>query len=390
MQFKDIIGQRVLINHLTEIIDSGRIGHAQLFHGANGYGTLPLAIAYAQYLNCSNRQHYESGDLRADSCGECPSCKKYQALAHPDLHLFFPTATNDRVKKEPTSAQFVADFVEYLASCRQYATLEGWMASIGAEDKKGYISVPDANEFIRQTSLKAYEASHKVFIIWMAEMMRADAGGAAQKMLKVLEEPSDNTVIILVAENISYMPLTILSRTQSVHVGPIEGDALLRAMEPQIAASGDEGKARALVADAQGDYLRATANLERSERTQQFAGLFVDWMRQLFKLNIKTLSAWVDQVSAMGREQQRRFLMYAQESIRACYLSNAAGYSIVSELDFGDEKFNKAFPTMITQRNVEAIDKVFSDTIYAIDRNAYHKIAFMSLSFSISSLLRKR
>ncbi|MBQ9474026.1 MAG: DNA polymerase III subunit delta [Bacteroidales bacterium] len=389
MQFKDIIGQRFLINQLTEIIDSGRVSHAQLFLGKNGYGSLALAIAYAQYLSCSNRQHYAEGDLRADSCGECPNCRKFAELAHPDLHLYFPTANVGNSADKVTSNTFYPDFVKYLAECRHYPTPEGWMSYIGAEAKKGSINVNDAAEFIRLLSLKPYEAGYKMFVIWMAEFMKEDANGAAQRLLKAIEEPPENTLILLVAESGERIPATILSRVQAIRVGRIDPLSLGNALRQCCGQASDSDIERAVDA-SEGSYTAAVESLFSNETQRQCQGLFVEWMRMLARLNMKQLAAWVETVCELGREQQRQFLLYAQDALRACYLRSAAGYTVPGGLDFGDERFTAAFPAMVTTRNIEAFDKAFSDAIYAIDRNAYGKITFMQLSFTVSSLLRKR
>lgn len=383
MQFKDIVGQRVLINRLTEIIDSGRISHAQLLLGQNGYGTLPLALAYAQYLNCEHRQHFgEGSDLRADSCGECPSCKKYQQLAHSDLHFIFPTTTNNKVKKDPCSDEFQEDFRQFVLEKGGYVTLDQWYSYIEVENKQGAIYVRDAKSIIDSLSMKAYESAYKVVIIWMVDLLRTDA---ANKLLKILEEPSPRTLFLLVGEQQERLLSTIISRTQLLRVGKIDDESLLRYLRnenPQI--TGD------LVAAAEGNLLNAKQLVEQGENEKRYAQMFVTWMRQLFKLNMANLSAWVDEIAGMGREQQKQFLQYAMGSIRACYLKSCAGVEQRYNLQFGDEKFNTAFPHMITPNNIERLDDIFSEAEHAIGRNAYAKIVFMELSFRISKALKKR
>lgn len=378
MQFKDIIGQRELINRLTSIIDSGRVPHAQLFLGKAGYGTLPLAIAYAQYLNCSNRQHYAEGELLADSCGECPSCKKFQQLAHPDLHFYFPNAISAEVKKDPCSSEFQGQFREFLNAHNQYATLEDWYQHIGIENKQGLINVRDAEELLKSLSLKAYEAPYKVVLVWMVEKMNHVA---ANKLLKFIEEPAPNTLILLVAERQDQLLDTIISRTQPVRIGRIEKEALAQAFAGQDAD---------LVQACEGDYIQGYKLLEQSEQEEKFASLFVPWMRQLFKLNIASLSAWVDEMASYPREVQKQFLSFAMEALRACYLQTAAGYRIGHRLQFGDEKFNNSFPNFVTANNIERLNEAFTKTHYAIERNANAKIAFMQLSFDVSKALSKK
>ena len=351
MRFKDIEGQRVLINHLTEIIDSGRVSHAQMFLGPTNSGSLALAVAYAQYLNCENRQHYgEGSELRADSCGQCPNCRKYEELMHTDLHFVFPSTTTSTVTSKPCSEDFQAEFRDFLNEYHQYGKEDDWYAQLGVDNKQGIIREKDADNIVKTLALKAYEGGYKVVVMWMAERMNREC---ANKLLKTLEEPTEKTLLLLVVESRDRMLSTIISRVQQVVV-PDMGMGL------------------------------------SEERRVEYARLFVSWMRLLFKLDMRTLSEWVDQTATIGRESQKRFLQYVQESLRACFLKTAAGIALPGELEFGDEKFDTFFPTMITVNNIEQMNQAITDAMYAIERNAYAKITFMQLSFTLSKLIKKR
>ncbi len=351
MQFKDIVGQHIVINRLTEIIDSGRISHAQLFVGSAATGALPLAIAYAQYLNCSDRRHYaiadESRELRADSCGQCPNCKKYARLMHPDLHFIFPTAAAGSVKSKPSSALFQEEFRDFVQQSGGYGSFDDWNRALAVENQQSIIRDDDVSAILHDLSLTSYEAGYKVFIVWMAEKMNV---AVANKLLKSLEEPTDKTLFLLVAAGTEQMLSTILSRTQTVQL-------------PALPATGG------------GD-------------TEQEAALFVPWMRQLFKLNMANLAAWVEQIAATGREAQKRFLLYAEEAVSDCLMCHLAGQPLTRS--FGDDKFNASFPAMVTPNNAEGLCQVIDEARYAIERNANPKITFMELSFRISKLLKRR
>ncbi len=362
MQFKDIKGQTVVANRLTEVIDAGRVSHAQLFLGDTAAGSLALAIAYAQYLNCQHRRHFPIGPdgrpdnelgLRADSCGECPNCKKYQQLSHSDLHFYFPTTTTSSVKNNPSCADFQGEFREFLNEDHQCGTLDDWYAFLDVANKQGMIREKDADHLVRTLGLKAYEAGYKVVVVWMAEKMNPSF---ANKILKSLEEPLPKTLIMLVAENSEQLLSTIISRTQLVRV------------PRQRRISALDGV--------------------REENREEFCQLYITWMRQLFKLNMASLSAWVESLAAKGREEQKQFLLFAQEALRDSFLCHNAG--LPSTIDFGDAKFNASFPTMITTRNIDGLNEAFNHALFAVERNAYAKINFMELSFSISRLLKKR
>ena len=311
MQFKDIEGQEVLANRLTEIIDSGRISHAQMFLGPTASGSLAMAIAYAQYLGCENRQHYPEGSLlRADSCGECPHCKKYSQLVHTDLHLVFPTTTTATVTSKPCADDFQEEFREFLMENRQLGTEDDWYMRLGVENKQGMIREKDADNIIRTLGLKSYEGGYKVLIVWMAERMNI---AAANTLLKTLEEPAEKTLILLVSESRDRILSTIMSRVQQVVVKDL-GVAM------------------------------------NEERQQKFAQMFISWMRLLFKLNMQPLSTWVDQTANIGREGQKMFLQYVLEALRACFLQTAAGIRLQKELEFGDQKFDAAFPAVAARQ----------------------------------------
>ncbi|MBR1792151.1 MAG: hypothetical protein IJ764_00730 [Bacteroidales bacterium] len=363
MQFQNIKKQRVLINRLTEIIDSGRISHAQLFLGETQSGALSLAIAYMQYLCCQHRQHYreispgqwtdEHGhttDLRADSCGVCPSCRKFEALEHPDLHIIFPSTTTNSVKSNPSAEDYQEDFRQFMQKHGQYGTLNQWYDALGVENKQGLIRERDAANIIKYINLRPYEAPYKMVLIWAAEKMNSTS---ANTLLKTLEEPTGNTLIILVCESTEKMLSTIISRVQQVNV-------------PAIGETSTDG------------------------RETEFARWFVDWMRMLFKLNMSKLSAWVDQIAKIGREPQKQFLLYAMEALRGCFLRNITKGTYNQTLDFGDEKFNQSFYTVITQNNIPLMNEALNHTLMSIERNASPALAFMALSFKMSSYISKK
>ena len=339
-----------MINRLTEIVDSGRISHAQLVLGDTDQGSLQLALAYLQYLGCAHRLHYADGDLCADSCGECPNCKKIAALMHPDLHLYFPTATTATVTSAPRSDDFVADFRDFVTANHGLGTLDDWYAALGIDNKQGMIREADAASLVSALGMKSYEGGWKMVVVWMPEKMNS---AAANELLKTLEEPSEGSVILMVCENDERLLPTIRSRVQVVRL--------------------------------HSDYGKRAKDAELAER---YAPLLVTWLRMLFKLKMKELAAQVDKMAGMGREQQKQFLVYTQETMRDCFLKSAAG--LPCNIGSGDEKFDAMFPNMITVNNIEMINAALDDAILAIERNAYGKIALMELSFRLSKALKKR
>ncbi|PJB59403.1 MAG: DNA polymerase III subunit delta, partial [Bacteroidetes bacterium CG_4_9_14_3_um_filter_41_19] len=159
MQFEHIVGQQEVKERLITSFRGGRLAHTQLFLGPEGSGALPLAIAFAQFVNCKQ-------PTETDSCGVCPSCKKFQKYAHPDLHFYFPTTTTDAIKKEPKSEMMLTEWRTYLSKNQGYATQNSWYDFLGVGNKQGTIYVRDAADIISKMALKAYEAKYKVIVVW--------------------------------------------------------------------------------------------------------------------------------------------------------------------------------------------------------------------------------
>ena len=206
MQFSEILGQEHIKNHLTRSTDLGRIPHAQLFVGPEGSGTLAMAIAYSQYILCGNQNGENEGENQACNI-------KFQKLSHPDLHFAYPTVTTDEVKKNPKSIDFIADWRAFVTQ-NPYGGLFDWYAVLGVQNKQGEIRVDDAQEILKSLSLKAYEGGYKIMIVWMADKLNI---AASNKLLKLLEEPPEKTIFILISENEEDIIQTIRSRCQILH-----------------------------------------------------------------------------------------------------------------------------------------------------------------------------
>ncbi|MEY4037852.1 MAG: hypothetical protein RIR67_162, partial [Bacteroidota bacterium] len=244
MQFSEILGQEYIKSHLTKSADSGRIPHAQLFVGPEGSGTLPMAIAYAQYILCSN--------ANGENDGQNESCNiKFDKLSHPDLHFVYPTVSTEDVKTKPKSIDFIADWRAFVTH-NPYGSLFDWYAVLGVNNKQGEIRVDDAQEILKSLSLKSYEGGYKIMIVWMADKMNT---AASNKLLKLLEEPPEKTVFILISEQEEDIIQTIRSRCQVVHFGGLPESCIAETLvtkkqiEPQIAAT--------IARQAQGNYNKA-------------------------------------------------------------------------------------------------------------------------------------
>jgi DNA polymerase-3 subunit delta' len=376
MYFKDVIGQEEIKKKLIQTVIDGRISHAQLFAGPEGSGNLALALAYAQFISCTDK-HEE------DSCGTCPSCNKYLKLIHPDLHFVFPVNTTEAVtKKEPVSDDFIYNWREMLLE-DPYPTLLGWYEKIGIENKQGIINVRESAEIIRKLNLKTFESDYKVMIIWMPEKMHLSS---ANKLLKILEEPYENTVFLLVTESPEQLIPTILSRTQILKIPAIEPGPMSVALRNRFELT--DGEIRDAVRLSEGNYIKAAEYIQKSEETEINFERFGAIMRLAYSRNIKGILDWVDQMAALGREKQKNFLLYALGLVRENYAMNMGNHEIV-RMSAKEKEFASKFSAFIHHNNASQIAEEFNKACLHIEANAYDKIVFLDMGMRLIKLIRE-
>lgn len=376
MQFKSIIGQKALINKLITGYNENRIAHTQLFLGNEGSGALAIAIAFAQFLVCTNKS-------ANDSCGVCPSCVKFEKLVHPDLHFYFPTTTSSSVKKDPKSSLFLNEWRSYITDNNAYATLVGWYEHIGVGNKQGIIRKDDANEIISSLSLKAYEADYKVIIIWMVDKMN-DA--ASNKLLKTYEEPPENTIILLIAEKYEQLLATVRSRAQLFKIPQLTESDIANEL---IKSGSDEKTAKDVALISNGNWNKAQEIINNTEETQANFINFRKWLRLCFQpKDYGALIKFNQEMAKTGREKQKSFLNYGLEVIHNAILQNNNGGSVVKKA--GDElDFSVKFAPFINETNQTEMYTAINQAIYHIERNAHAGILFSDLSFTIVDLIVK-
>ena len=377
MQFKDIIGQEAVKQKLIKSVRENRVSHAQLFLGSVGSGTFPLALAYAQYILCPNR-------TATDSCGVCPSCQKISKLVHPDVHFVFPSAANKKVKKDPESDLFIEEWRNFVLANNAYFDAQSWYQSLDIENKQGYISVRDAATLQRKLNLKAYEGDYKVGIIWMAEKMRVDT---ANKLLKLLEEPPEKTVFLLVAEDQDELLATIRSRTALVKIPRIENDILQQALEEKFDCSENEAHDAAMIAE--GDWLAACRYINDKDDEKFFFQTFQQWMRLCFLNAMGQLIDFANNIKTIGRERQKELLNYGLKVVRNAMLINNNLSDLVM-LPNDEKTFVTKFAPFINSANTMQIDELFEESINQIERNGNAQIIFLDDSFKLVLLLTKK
>ncbi len=384
MRFKDIIGHNALKRHLVESIDKGRISHAQLFSGAAGVGTLPLAIAYAQYLNCTSRHD-------GDSCGVCPSCIKMQQLAHPDLHFVFPVNKQGKKSGEVVlSADFMPLWREMVEESGGYFTRQEWYDRLDlGKTLRGIISAREADEIIRRLQFKSYESEYKITIIWQPETMNDEA---ANKILKILEEPWDKTLFLLVSERTDLLLPTIISRTQEVAVKRLQNEDLMELGREmvQTGAQIDEQQLLNTARLAAGDVIEwrrlmgGTEDAMRKEAFEKFCSL----MRLSYNDKHLELMDWADDVAQLSREQQRSMLLHAARLLRESYMLHA-GLGQISYLWGEEAKFCQNFAPFIGNQNIEYLISEIETALRQVSQNGNSRIIFTHFALAVSKQINR-
>lgn len=377
MHFSDVIGQKHITQHLETSAKNGRVPHAQLFVGKNGYGTLITAIAYAQFLLTEFSDNPDATDVKAEK------------LQHPDLHFAFPVTTNDSVKKHPVSDLFLEPWREFVKT-QPYGNLFRWLQFIGVENKQGLIGVDEAQEIVKKLQLKSYEGGFKVMIIWMAEKMNL---AAANKLLKLIEEPPEKTVFILITENEEQIINTIKSRCQALHFPTLSEEDITKGLMMREAVS--ESVAAKVAHQAEGDYERAIHLLHEDANDLVFEEWFIAWVRTAFKAKgnaavVQQLVAWATTIAGKGRETQKQFLHYCLQFFRQALLLNYKNPDLVF-LETHAPKFElEKFAPFVHANNILDIQKELEDALYHIERNGNAKIIFTDLSMKLTRLLHRK
>lgn len=380
MLFKEVLGQEKLKELLMHSVREGRVPHAQLFLGPKGSANLALALAFAQYVACNNKQ-------QDDSCGKCPSCLKHLKFVHPDLHFVFPVATTSNVKTKPISKNFLSEWRDLLDD-NPYFSVFDWLKHIGVDNKQGLISVEESAHVLKDLSLKPYESETKMMLIWMPEKMNVQA---ANKLLKIIEEPPQKTLFLLVAESTENMLSTVLSRTQLIKV-PRHSDEDL---ENYLTNQGVEhSKVKMISALVEGNINEALQLADYVEDAEQNSLSFVKWMRLCFSAlqvkDIDKLVQWSEKMAKAGRENQKSFLLYASNVMRDALLKNY-GVETMMKMNLGGQDFTmEKFAPFIHAGNCMEIISELNMAQLHIERNANPKILFLDTSFKIARLLHKK
>ena len=374
MLFRDVPGHREIKENLRKTMRDSRISHALMFYGPEGSGKLALALGFAQFISCRERGV-------EDACGTCPSCIKYAKLAHPDLHFVFPTGTAE--KKDAGGSDNLLEKWRETISENPFIDEHQWYEAIGIENKQGFISAKESSEIIRKLSLKSYEAEFKILIMWLPERMNAPA---ANKLLKIIEEPPPDTLFFLITDKAEDVLPTIQSRTQMIKVPKLKDDEIRMALKSRFQA--DDQATEDAVKLADGNYNRALNSIIADEFNKDNFEKFVSFMRACFSRNIPELMSWIDAAGTTGRERQKLFLSYGMRILRENLLINT-GHASITHMAKYENDWSVKFSRFITFENIRKLYEEFNNAYNHISSNAYARIVFLDMGLKIIPLIKK-
>lgn len=372
MLFKEVVGQDEIKDRLRREADEGRVAHALLFYGPEGCGKLPVALAFARYLLCSQPHDGEP-------CNACNSCRMTARWAHPDLHFVFP------VVKYKDAAHSVSDV--YLPEWRKqlgenvYFGLDEWLEDMQAGNQQAMIYSAESDAIQKKLSLKSNQGGKKVMIIWLPEKMNLEC---ANKLLKLLEEPPAETHFLLISERLEAVLPTIVSRAQCIGMKGLSEDEIAGALMLRNACDSDT--ARRVAHTANGNLIAAQQLLRSNADQNLFFDLFVILMRLSYQRKIKDLKKWSEQIAALGREKQKNFLAYSQKLIRENFIYNFRQPDLNYET-MEEENFSRNFARFINERNVIHIMDELSLAQRDIEQNGNPKFVFFDFALKMIVLL---
>ena len=376
MKRNEVIGQEEVWQRLTEMVREERLPHAIMLCGPQGCGKMALALAFASYLVCQNR------DGHNEACGECKQCKMLEKWGHPDLLFSYPTIKTPAMGSEhkPVSEDFAEEW-RNMISRSPYFNIEQWMTEIGAENQQAIITAGESDELNRKLSLKSSQGGYKVSVIWLPERMNIEC---ANKILKLIEEPPSHTVFIMVSENPDNLLETIRSRVQRIDVKKTDNESIQKALVSKYGITEDDAMRVARLAN--GDWLTAVGELTADSGNKDFLADFQSLMRIAYQRNVRDLKRWSDNINSYGREKQKRFLTYFLRLIRESFMYNFQQPDL-SYLTSQEEAFTANFARFVNENNILQINELANKAIRDISQNANGKIVFFDMALQMIVLL---
>lgn len=377
MFFRDVTEQKEVVRQLVTDADRGTVPHALLFRGQEGTGKMQTALAFARYLLCNH-------PTEGDACGHCPSCVKMNKLIHPDLHFVFPLVNRSKTSGRKTVCDDeMGRWREFLLR-HVYFGYDEWLEALEAGNQQAMIYTEESDEVIRKLQLTSSQGGYKVIIIWKPEKMHI---ACANKLLKLLEEPSPQTVFILVSDNPEQIIGTIISRTQSVVFPPLSEEVIARKLQGSEYMLG--GKQAAEIAHLSGgSWLKALQTLRIDDSSQEYLSLFMQMMRLAYGRKLRELKLLSEDIAAQGREWHKNFLSYCQRMVRENFINNLR----CPELTYmtpEEKTFSSRFSPFVNEKNIEGISFEIAECQKHIEQNVNAKMVFMDFVLKLIILIKQ-
>lgn len=374
MYFKQIPGKATTKDLLRGVVQKGRIPHAQIFLGKEGSGALPMALAFAAYILCENR-------TEEDSCGQCRQCIKSHRLIHPDLHLSFPVVkTDDKKRADTTSDDFLPQWRDLMLS-NPFSEMTEWLQAMGADNTLPNINVKECNDIMHKLNMMSYESDNKVLIMWQPEYL----GNEGNRLLKLIEEPTDNTFLILVASNQEAILQTILSRCQLVKIPAFESDEIKDYLLETLHLPAQQAEQIGNLSEGNIQHAIQIGKNEASD----YSDLLISWLRVAYKADPVEINAWIGAIGELSKDDQKNFLQYGLHFFRQFLWLSLAGEQNVrltaKEMDIA-AKIGK----LINQEIAEHIISLLDEAIENIQRNINIKIMLFSDTLQLGESLRSK
>lgn len=374
MLFKEVVGNKEIKAALIKEVKADRVSHAQMFLGPEGTAKLPLATAFAQYLLCDNPG-------RTDACGDCPNCKKVEGLTHPDLHFVYPIVKSKK-KHIASSKDCIKEWNAFFLKEPNFA-LRNWLVELDELGKNPVIAVEESQQILKRLALKSFSGKYKIMIIWLPEKMNPSA---ANKLLKLLEEPPEKTVFILVSDSVETILPTIISRTQIKRIPSLQTEEISDYVKKKFKVSDEVAQSAANL--SQGNLTEAIDLVQGAESQNIYFDLFVKLMRAAYTANPMDLMAVSDEIASCDKETQKNFVKYGLHIFRESMIQNYMKGELANLRD-NELEFLKKFARFINNHNITELMEEFNLAHYHLERNASAKILFADLSIKLTKLIKK-
>lgn len=381
MQFDKVIGQSEAKQRLRQLVDEKRIPHALMFTGPEGSGKMALALAFASFLL---GERWDGVSVLTNDAAITNAEAMLAKWQHPDLHFSYPCIKPKGAGSDHkvTSDDYAAEWRQLLAG-GPYFTMEQWMSLMKAENQQAVIYEAESDRLMRKLNIKSTMGGNKVSLIWLPERMNLTC---ANKLLKLLEEPPQQTIFLLVSEHPELLLETIRSRVQRFDIHRIADEDIERALVEGRGIESDD--ARRVARTAAGNWLLAMRELNADDENKQFFDLFVMLMRQAYKRDVKALKGWSDAIATFGREKQRRYITYMLRMVRENFMYNFHNPELIY-MTKDEEAFAKNFARFINERNVLPMQQRLQKMMRDIGQNANGKIQFFDMALEMIIYLRQ-